>query len=1472
MSQFDIVLQELETIRDERRTHANTANRVGTAMIDMLGLLGNLDFLPLTGGAMKNSNLVTNLNADLLDGHHAAYFATASALETLGGTVAGHTSAISTLEGYFTGGVANRALRLDSDSPCTAWGQRFWQDGVPQTISGTLDGVENIIMSGVINIGGFVIEKTADGLKFNGNIYATGGVAALGATGASGGGGSTQYLRDLLDVNVSAMSEGQVLTYRNGYWTAEAAQTPSLTAYATKTWVQQQGYLTQHQSLAAYATQQWVNERGFAYGADLSDLASYVQQTYVEKVNGKGLSTNDFTNALLSKLNGIQAGANFYEHPTGGANTTITAASGKVLSAITVDNLGHVTSVGSKTLAPADIPALSASKITSGTLDTARIPDLSSIYLLKVAGESYPITNSLYIGSVTGRGVFVKDPAGNYVPAFYQNGENLWIGSTQTLDTHHRGQTYISAGYDGQHGNTTIYVCVPNDANNGGTNYGVWHSGNDGSGSGLDADLLDGHDSGYFATASALTTLAGTVSAQGGRITTLEGYFDNGVANSAKRLSGTNTYTAWGQTYWQNGVPKSISGAMTSVDSINALAYFSSSRVGIGKSTPSRKLHVYDSNRLLMRLEASNSRYVDLGVDDDGLNIVTGNTTNSVWVDGNVILSSGDIDVQDGVIKIGGGTISWNSDGEYFEFSHTIASLGGVSALGTSGTGGGGTITTQYLRELLDVNIGSSITAGHVLTYRNGYWVPEATQATSLSGYATQQWVTQQGYLTQHQSLAAYATQQWVYDRGFAYNADLQDLYNYAESAYVKALGMSGDNVTWTRNGITNNLTVPFATSTMGFKSLNKTAAGTWDANTMTVNGTQYALLTNYRGTSEWANMPTGMSWGGVLQITAGSGVGVLSGQLAWDSNHNVTTGVTRKLYWRSRNSTGWGTNDWHTIAFEDWVTAQLGGYLPLTGGSARYVYISNGSGANIGGIYNSGGVMTLGGESVNVSSDGSFTFNGVQVATINQLKTLYNFFDSRPASANNQYGDGKLRHYMATSSMTTGKPPVDAHIIHSAWDNTGGYDAQLAIGNSNSGLFFRTQSQGTWQAWKQVAILDNLNTLGDNLQSYVTTQLGGYLPLTAGSSHPLTGNIAYKGTKATYDMITFIDNVGDIYGNGIAIGGGGATIIGGGESAGTMSAQVSGGSEVMHIGNDQGVNIYTNLQNGWSYRKEFLFDTNGDFSLLSGVNGRKTRISAGGGIYLTAGTSYWGNGMYAMSQADASLGEVGFFGNGETLTYMYIGAAYNNTWMVVNPNGNVGIGTTTPAAKLDVNGVAKANYILFKKYNDSNNAGYCGRGNGSNNNIYLMSYAENLCLGANSSYYDIFINTSHNVGIGTNNPQHKLHVAGNVVATGAVSALGVSSQGTAVGAVAADTLQVLGSSTLNGATTINNTLTVRGNFFSTETTTNNLYVEDKSEFADDMMIDGKIIFGTGVSDDCIYVSNNHLYFKPAGGSAQLIK
>ena len=66
--------------------------------------------------------------------------------------------------------------------------------------------------------------------------------------------------------------------------------------------------------------------------------------------------------------NWVNNNFNYYVHPTNGANVTITAASGRVLSAITVNSLGHVTSVASKTLAAADIPALDYLPLTGGTL------------------------------------------------------------------------------------------------------------------------------------------------------------------------------------------------------------------------------------------------------------------------------------------------------------------------------------------------------------------------------------------------------------------------------------------------------------------------------------------------------------------------------------------------------------------------------------------------------------------------------------------------------------------------------------------------------------------------------------------------------------------------------------------------------------------------------------------------------------------------------------------------------------------------------------------------------------------------------------------------------------------------------------------------------------------------------------------------------------------------------------------------
>lgn len=135
---------------------------------------------------------------------------------------------------------------------------------------------------------------------------------------------------------------------------------------------------------------------------------------------------------------------------------------------------------------------------------------------------------------------------------------------------------------------------------------------------------------------------------------------------------------------------------------------------------------------------------------------------------------------------------------------------------------------------------------------------------------------------------------------------------------------------------------------------------------------------------------------------------------------------------------------------------------------------------------------------------------------------------------------------------------------------------------------------------------------------------------------------IKYAGTKATYPMIRFIDNTSDTYGNGIYIGGGGQTIIGGGESAGVMAAEAgTSGSEYMWIGNDSSVEIYTNLQNGWASRRSFSFSSNGDLSVQG-------KFFSSGGLY-TSGRVYGSGDDEGIIVGYASNGYAGIILGGNT-------------------------------------------------------------------------------------------------------------------------------------------------------------------------------------------------------------------------------
>lgn len=60
-----------------------------------------------------------------------------------------------------------------------------------------------------------------------------------------------------------------------------------MSSFATMSWVEAQGYLTEHQSLEGYATESWVNSQGYLVQSDLSQYATR------QWVTGRGYITSE---------------------------------------------------------------------------------------------------------------------------------------------------------------------------------------------------------------------------------------------------------------------------------------------------------------------------------------------------------------------------------------------------------------------------------------------------------------------------------------------------------------------------------------------------------------------------------------------------------------------------------------------------------------------------------------------------------------------------------------------------------------------------------------------------------------------------------------------------------------------------------------------------------------------------------------------------------------------------------------------------------------------------------------------------------------------------------------------------------------------------------------------------------------------------------------------------------------------------
>ena len=157
------------------------------------------------------------------------------------------------------------------------------------------------------------LESTITNIKAKFGLWTEQYLSALGQ-GSGGGGGGASALSDLVDVTITSPTQGQALIYDgNGHW-VNGSITPDLSAYATKAWVQQQGYITSS-ALNGYATQSWVTQNFL--GANATAAAATKLAT-ARSLWGQSFNGTADVSGSMTGVGDIQCNAGSRIHGNGG--------------------------------------------------------------------------------------------------------------------------------------------------------------------------------------------------------------------------------------------------------------------------------------------------------------------------------------------------------------------------------------------------------------------------------------------------------------------------------------------------------------------------------------------------------------------------------------------------------------------------------------------------------------------------------------------------------------------------------------------------------------------------------------------------------------------------------------------------------------------------------------------------------------------------------------------------------------------------------------------------------------------------------------------------------------------------------------------------------------------------------------------------------------------------------------------------
>lgn len=667
-----------------------------------------------------------------------------------------------------------------------------------------------------------------------------------------------------------------------------------------------------------------------------------------------------------------------------------------------------------------------------------------------------------------------------------------------------------------------------------------------------------------------------------------------------------------------------------------------------------------------------------------------------------------------------------------------------LSALGLNGSGGGGGIGDVTWQALGDNTDTRQIASSHLTT----------ALGSALAGYATQSWVTSQNYVTSS-AISDMATKTWVNNQSFVNWTALGDTTTTQQIALSHlTTALSGyATQTW----VTNNFSTPSTVATQ-MQTYAKILNGT-----ITIGDTSITPITSVTGTFWGKSFTNGGTVNGTIK--AGSNGGAIEQFHSVEMNSAGTLagyGGFIDFHYYASGSTFDSTLDYTSRIIESEV-----GVISILAKN------NNATNAN-----------KLAGLLVGDGYDGSY----VQIGNI---RIVYDSTNNALKVVKLVSGSEVAANFYATGSMSA-----------------------LGYGSGGGG--------GTGDVtWTNLA--DNTDTrqialshLTGALSGYATTsQLAGYVTLstaqtisglkTFSSGLRITGGTTSSADDGLSVVIQNQRYVGLILSNGAS-------------TTNTLTTE-------LYIDTNN-MNAHWYLNSGGSSYSLSHPKKNGTIAITSDLDNYVTLTTAqtisgtktfSGGLWITGQSSDANDDGLAILIPNRTIVGAAFgnrFGSGDdaALAEIFINTTTKNTYwarydgsswkQICHPNKDGVIALTTdlgaylPLVGGEMSGTITSSHIKPK----TDNTLYIGDAT----HQYLVAYVgylnsgtgRELVVASNDGDRDIYISTTHNIGIGLKTPTYKLHVAGTLYASGAAtldSTLSVTSNATIGGGITSNGLLVTG-------------------------------------------------------------------------------